>query len=1810
MMRARFLASLLSTITLVTATASVASGDVCTTDADCDDGVPCTQDTCDPVDGCVNERTDPACCIRDVDCDDCNTCTVDRCAFTSGAFEGTCQNTLRSPGDVCGDDTFCNGTETCNELGECLAPLLRPCDDNPARICDEALTSGVEEFCVDPCGSGGIPVTQDGSDCNGTEVCRLIECVGGTNAGAPCSDDSPCTDGYCGGVTAHVDPPCGTGGNCTEGPPVVCSIWGRCCTPDAGEPTGNACSRTLKVDCTGDWMQVGDISATADVDDSPTGCNDPNPTGHYFGLAGEDFSCPAYGAGVSPAGAYPEFLGPVRFASFAEIGCSEDDGAIAFFLGDDYQIAKSGPGAANEGKFLRLRTIRWIGRFQATGVQGNASRYRVVFYDSAGNRIEDSVADAAGPGTSPLQTAAFVERPIIPSTGFVVIEPDDRFAPFARFFWATTLGTDIGDNDLSTLWLNGGPVDAQTAFPGTSGQLAFELVGDIVDDAAGACCDAETGACSLTLPWLCNGFFQGPGIACQVCENDIGTACETDVDCPACTISGEPCNPNVMCPDSTCDGGLCADGPNAGNLCDINIDCDEGETCTDTSTCVPVPPACAVTACCVTDGGAGIQFCVGGTNADDACTDDADCLGGTCTGYADRAGDCVTVHGASCAVSLGICSSDADCTGGADTCEAPCPSGSTTNGFGTSCFPQLCQQPPSGFDTCVEASGPGNITPIPVPPIGAEPVVVTFSGNNLAATFNDHENDVGEEAATCNSSNFNSAGTADRGWWHAIGIMDCAVIRVDFCGTFENHGDTREPQWANLWNTCDPCGGTVAPTIVGAQGGRDSLGSDAVSGSQGLPFCTGGDDPWNTYGPLPAGHYWVPVYSAPGGYVGPYQMHVAVSACPIAACCLPGSFCVDPGTQFLIRDGLGDPISCQEEMPCAFGSCETCALAQQPDCDDVGGFWNALADLPSDATSSFITDCGFGGDGACDYGSCCASVGDCRDNFPGTAQTCIDDDRTCCDPSDPAGTCMTRAACDAETQGLGNFVGGAKCDFPTPPCPACDILGNTNCQMPAMVGEGWPQSASGIISDLTCPPNGTVAADDFVPNGTTISSLCVWGFYHDASLPDYACKDSVDDEFRVRVFDDNNGIPGALFGESMVTGDNISRGREPNTLWEAFYGGGSPDAGALAQGYTLALDAPITGMIADGRKYWLEVANNTTGSTPAAKTCWWNWMQSYGHPAAGSEADGYSAAGANSGGTDDPAAYLQGASRYIKRSSRHYDLAFCLGTGDDGTDPLPFTNVTPTGACWTCNEKDSACSVETMTHCASSVGLDGIWNKDDPDCSGTIAEIADSVARSCRGIPFAEAGAAGLLPTGLPTCGNGIIDPGEQCDPADETLPTVGCSFDCQTFCPPVLWTEPGVCWDGDRDGLSCSNSADCTPDGFCWLTELPPATITNGLYEVNTVWNPPDGGAYVTIFGGHQAYVGNDAWFFYETTCTGKMTVSACPTGPGVNKQGYVYHDGMLALYHDPNEQPSDEFLCPGDNDLFQDGLPSDEGCNGIGDTGSGLLSRLVTPGEKWTIRVTNWGGTSATAGAGSHMIDVDCIEHTCPLAAPPSIHQLPDDGGTLSNNNKGRMLPVVVDEARVAAIQVEFVSLPAPYDLWNGTKMFARAPRPVCETGSFPAGPCPIDTYNSSRLGCTEEPFTTNWNALGVVNLWHEGIVPGGIYNVRVLDAICRVDDPNFYSEPTVFNTAIYGDTVGVGGFHIPVDYYVGISDALAGIATFTTAPGKPSKSRTELARRCISHTANIDDVLASLAGFAGLPYPETPSTLNACDSSCPEP
>ncbi|MEM6558654.1 MAG: hypothetical protein AAF605_02615 [Myxococcota bacterium] len=257
----------------------------CARDSDCDDGSPCTVGSCEedscvqtpiaatPLTSCALDGgadglcSEGACveCIDVTQCDDGNPCTLDTCEPDS-----TCSQVLAEDGISCGE---VEGS-TCVQ-GACVAPeciVAANCDDgNPCTddICDDFSCSNPvladQTSCSSDGGSrcvGGVctePECRTASECDDGQVCTVAQCVSFTcqyteaSDGSNCGGGNVCSDGDC--VECITSANCGISTDCisfscssnrcqervNEGFPCFtfdtcgeCDAFGNCVPEDSG----------------------------------------------------------------------------------------------------------------------------------------------------------------------------------------------------------------------------------------------------------------------------------------------------------------------------------------------------------------------------------------------------------------------------------------------------------------------------------------------------------------------------------------------------------------------------------------------------------------------------------------------------------------------------------------------------------------------------------------------------------------------------------------------------------------------------------------------------------------------------------------------------------------------------------------------------------------------------------------------------------------------------------------------------------------------------------------------------------------------------------------------------------------------------------------------------------------------------------------------------------------------------------------------------------------------------------------------------------------------------------------------------------------------------------------------------------------------------------------------------------------------------------------------------------------------------------------------------------------------------------------
>ncbi len=435
-------------------------------------------------------------------------------------------------------------------------------------------------------------------------------------------------------------------------------------------------------------------------------------------------------------------------------------------------------------------------------------------------------------------------------------------------------------------------------------------------------------------------------------------------------------------------------------------------------------------------------------------------------------------------------------------------------------------------------------------------------------------------------------------------------------------------------------------------------------------------------------------------------------------------------------------------------------------------------------------------------------------------------------------------------------------------------------------------------------------------------------------------------------------------------------------------------------------------------------------------------------------------------------------------------------------------------------------------------------------------------------------------------CGDGVEDPGEDCD--DGYADNCGtCNADC---------SGSGTGLGGCGDGIFCpeDNNEQCDDanggDG-------------DGCSSTCTV---------------------EDGW-----SCAGQPSRCSTTCGDGVTLGFEVCDDG----YTDPCGSCNADCTCSGDGSTCGDGelCPETEECDdGNTDDGDGCSVDCVVE-EEWTCT-----GEPSTCTA------------ACWTASAPEPERLPEPAGPV--NVKNRFLSIRtadLDLERVHAIRVRFVNLPVPFDVWEYDNpqgigpgdYFVGPPREVCENSGkgldTPPEECPPSrptyTFWAAPLLCNrEEAHSMDWHgkcADGVcvgglnegetcvdhddcveyVHLYHEGIVPGGVYDVQVIDSTCSLYNESGYSAPLTMTQARWSDVCGPspdGACTSVPDGVVDVTNDVLGVLLKFANVNYLQKARADLEpgdngfNNGPDFKVNVaNDVLFTLDAFAGAPYPFAP-------------
>ncbi len=231
------------------------------TAVNCNDGVGCTVDSCNEATTSCDNIASNASCDNGIFCDGVETCdavldcqagAAVNCNDGVACTDDSCNEATSSCDNVannanCNDGLFCNGVETCDAVNDCLVGA-DPC---PGQLCDEATA-----VCV-ACLTN--PDCDDGIFCNGAETCSAGVCQAGTAIN--CNDGVGCTTDSCNEATSSCDnmvsnascdngifcdgaETCDAVLDCQAGVAVNCNDGVGCTTDSCNEAT-NACDNIV-----------------------------------------------------------------------------------------------------------------------------------------------------------------------------------------------------------------------------------------------------------------------------------------------------------------------------------------------------------------------------------------------------------------------------------------------------------------------------------------------------------------------------------------------------------------------------------------------------------------------------------------------------------------------------------------------------------------------------------------------------------------------------------------------------------------------------------------------------------------------------------------------------------------------------------------------------------------------------------------------------------------------------------------------------------------------------------------------------------------------------------------------------------------------------------------------------------------------------------------------------------------------------------------------------------------------------------------------------------------------------------------------------------------------------------------------------------------------------------------------------------------------------------------------------------------------------------------------------------------------------
>jgi DNA-binding beta-propeller fold protein YncE len=596
----------------------------------CDDGKPCTADTCGGSEGCKSAPLEGPCdadgsvcttgdscqggvCVAGAAlvCDDGNPCSDDGCDKAQG-----CVATWPA-GKPCDDGNSCTSSDACSG-GHCKGGSVQGCDDGDACTADSCDPS---TGCVHQPASGGP--CSDGDACTGADTCAGGQCSG---QAVSCDDSNPCTQDGCDAVTGCTTTPASgpcedgdlctsgeqcAGGKCSGGVAKSCSGSGPCVI-SACQASSGQCTDKLRIDGTA----CSDGKACTVLDTCQKGacvgklsCDDKDP-------------CTADLCGVNGAcSSVAIWTGSCQPAACKGIDCDDKnpctvDGCDA---GGCTHIAATGV-ACDDGSACSVG--------DACTANGKCLGAAIICHDD-NPCTDDACSDQAGCtfllGNGPCDTGSCkagqcAAGKCVPTgqDGCDDGNPctTDSCVNGKCSYVALEDGSACDDGSLCS--------SGDTCNGGSCGGKPVVCAGGSA--CASASCDPQSGSC-VTKPET-NGTLCDDGDACTGSDACLSGACKG---------AAKSCDDQNPCTTDSCTAGVCGSSATSGP-CDDGNACTSGESCSG-GTCSGVALSCDDKNPCTVDSCDPTQGCIAKPGSDGVSCDDGDvctlgdlCSGGKCLG--------------------------------------------------------------------------------------------------------------------------------------------------------------------------------------------------------------------------------------------------------------------------------------------------------------------------------------------------------------------------------------------------------------------------------------------------------------------------------------------------------------------------------------------------------------------------------------------------------------------------------------------------------------------------------------------------------------------------------------------------------------------------------------------------------------------------------------------------------------------------------------------------------------------------------------------------------------------------------------------------------------------------------------------------------------------------------------------------------------------------------------------------------------------------------------------------------------------------